>query len=241
MSLLVLGIAVMIGLLFAANWFVTAEPKTIIKVLKWGLLGLFGVIILFFIFSGRLAWAIWALPALLPWIMRARTVARAAKNFSRMTGGPAQSGQASGVTSKYLEMELDHDSGDMRGYVRNGRHAGQKLDDLSSEQLTALYNQYHSEDIESARLLAAYLDRMYPDWRDDTGNHDYHEQQQAPGSSSQMDRAEALRILGLEDPVEQAEIKAAYHRLIGSLHPDRGGSAYLTAKINEARDFLLNS
>lgn len=241
MTLLVLGIVVMIGLVMVMNWFVSANPKTVIKSLKWWLLGLVGVIILFFFISGRFAWAFWALPALLPWIMRARMFARTAKNFSRMSGGSSQTGEASSVKSKYLDMELDHDSGDMTGYVREGLHAAQQLSSLSVDQLTALYETYQSDDIESARLLAAYLDRTYPDWRDDVEPHDYQEEQRTSSSNSQIDRPEALRILGLEDPVEQAEIKAAYHRLIGSLHPDRGGSAYLTAKINEARDFLLNS
>ena len=240
MALLILGIAVMIGLILTMNWFVSAKPKTVIKVLKWGLLGLFGIIILFFFISGRFAWALWALPALLPWIMRARMAARTAKNFSRMAGGSSQTGQASSVTSKYLEMELDHDSGDMNGYVRTGKHAARQLSGLSSEQLIELYEFYQSDDIESARLLAAYLDRTYPDWRDDGAGHEQRDEQHASTPNSQMDRAEALRILGLEDPVENAEIKSAYHRLIGSMHPDRGGSAYLTAKINEARDFLLS-
>lgn len=240
MALLVLGIAVMIGLILAMNWFVSANPKTIIKVLKWGLLSLFGIIILFLFISGRFGLALWALPALLPWIMRARMVARTAKNFSRMAGGANQTGQASSVTSKYLEMELDHDSGDMNGYIRIGQHAARQLSSLSVEQLIELHTFYQSDDIESARLLAAYLDRTYPDWRDDHETFEHQEKQNTSSGNIQMDRAEALRILGLEDPVEPEEIKAAYHRLIGSLHPDRGGSAYLTAKINEARDFLLS-
>ncbi len=241
MAFLVLGVGVMIGLILTMNWFVSANPTTIIKALKWLLPALVGIIIIFLFISGRFAWALWALPALLPWIMRARMFARTAKNFSRMAGGNGQTGQASSVTSKYLDMELDHDSGDMMGYIREGRHAGRKLNSLSAEQLSELHSSYDAEDIESARLLAAYLDRTYPDWREDSDTYDDQDQQRASTSNTQMDRAEALRILGLEDPVENSEIKTAYHRLVGSLHPDRGGSAYLTSKINAARDFLLNS
>lgn len=241
MAFLFLGIAVMIGLLLAGNWFVSAKPKTVIKVLKWGLLILFGVIVLFFVISGRLAWALWALPALLPWLMRARSLNRAAKNFSRMAGGSAQSGQTSKVSSKYLEMELDHDSGDMTGFVKAGQHAGRALNSLSEDQLSALFDEYQQDDIESARLLAAYLDRVHPDWREQGDSDGHSDETRSNAPSGKMDRAEALRVLGLEDPVEKSDIKAAYHRLIGSLHPDRGGSAYLTAKINEARDVLMGS
>lgn len=240
MSFLVLGIAVMIGLILAGNWFVSANPKTIIKALKWLLIGLFVAIVLFFIISGRLGLALWALPALLPWLLRARTVARAAKNFSRMAGSSTQSGQASTVSSRFLEMELDHDTGDMSGFVRAGDHAGRKLESLSISQLMELFQQYQDDDVESARLLAAYLDREHPDWREDDAAGENQEHHYTSPHSGQMDRAEALRVLGLDDPVDEAEIKAAYHRLIGSMHPDRGGSAYLTAKINEARDVLLD-
>ncbi|MGJ3258967.1 MAG: DnaJ domain-containing protein [Rhodospirillales bacterium] len=240
MSYLILGVAVMAGLLLAMQWFVSAEPKSIARALKWILLGLIGIVILFFILTGRLTWALWTLPALLPWIMRARQAARMAKNFSRMTGGGA-SGQSSEVTSAFLSMELDHDSGDMDGTVRKGRHEGATLSTLSLDQLLELFDDYSAEDGESARLLAAFLDRMHPDWREERrggaeqGGDAFEEQ------AGRMSRAEAYRILGVEESADEAEIKSAHHRLIAGLHPDRGGSAYLAAKINEARDVLLKS
>jgi DnaJ-domain-containing protein 1 len=240
MSYLILGVAVMAGLLLAMQWFVSAEPKSIARALKWILLGLIGIVILFFILTGRLTWALWTLPALLPWIMRARQTARMAKNFSRMTGGGA-SGQSSEVTSAFLSMELDHDSGDMDGTVRKGRHEGATLSTLSLDQLLELFDDYSAEDGESARLLAAFLDRMHPDWRAERsggaeqGGDAFEEQ------AGKMSRAEAYRILGVEGSADEAEIKSAHHRLIAGLHPDRGGSAYLAAKINEARDVLLKS
>ena len=54
-----------------------------------------------------------------------------------------------------------------------------------------------------------------------------------------MSRDEALRILGLESGASPDEIKSAYHRLMAALHPDKGGSTYLAAKLNEAKDRLL--
>jgi hypothetical protein len=54
-----------------------------------------------------------------------------------------------------------------------------------------------------------------------------------------MDRTQALAVLGLPDAASDADIAAAHRRLISGLHPDQGGSDFLAAQINEARDVLL--
>jgi hypothetical protein len=234
MTYLVLGVAILAGLLLAGQWFASAEPKAIVKILKWLLIGIVIAVAIFLLASGRFALAFWTIPILLPWLMRARAAARAAKNYSRMSGG--SNGMASAVTSDYLEMNLDHETGDMDGVIRKGDHAGSRLSDLSLSELGALFETYSRDDGESARLLAAFLDRMHPEWRGQ-GTRDQ-DDAFASGSGS-MSRDEALRILGLSADATEADIKAAYHRLIAGLHPDRGGSAYLAAKINEARDVLM--
>lgn len=59
-------------------------------------------------------------------------------------------------------------------------------------------------------------------------------------TSSSLSKEEALEILGLEKNASQEQINAAYHKLMKSMHPDKGGSPYLAQKLNEARDTLLN-
>lgn len=64
-------------------------------------------------------------------------------------------------------------------------------------------------------------------------------------TTSQMTATEALGILGLGGDINKGEITTAmvqdaHRRLIQKLHPDRGGNDYLAAKINQARDFLLD-
>ncbi|HEY1932027.1 MAG TPA: DnaJ domain-containing protein [Acetobacteraceae bacterium] len=57
--------------------------------------------------------------------------------------------------------------------------------------------------------------------------------------SGSMSRKEAYDVLGLQPNATDAEIRAAHHRLMRTAHPDSGGSDWLAARINMARDVLL--
>lgn len=240
--------ALLAGLIVAGRWFVTADPKTLAKALKWVAGAVVLAVIVSLAVTGRLAWAVMALPALLPWMARARAVHRAAKNFSRMSAGVmgGGAGRTSEVRTRFLKMVLDHNSGTMNGEVIDGAHSGRRLDDLSLAELLDLLNACHLHDAQSAQVLETYLDRAHPDWR---------ERVQAAGAGTGagaggaaagpvpggMSREEAYQVLGLEPGASDDAIKAAHHRLIANLHPDRGGSTYLAAKINQAKDVLLGA
>ncbi len=233
---LILGVALLAGLLLAGKWFTTADPRAIVKALKWLLFGIIGAITLFFIFTGRLAWAFVAVPALLPWFFRARQVHRVYKNFSRMAagGGGGAPGQTSDVETRFLRMALDHASGKMTGEVLEGDYAGRTLDSLTLDELVGLLETCWVGDQPSAQVLEAYLNRTHPDWR-------ARAHKGAPGAADggPMTRVKALEVLGLEEGAGVEDIKDAHHRLIAGLHPDHGGSTYLAAQINRAKDVLL--
>ena len=147
-------------------------------------------------------------------------------------------GQKSTVRSANLEMELDHDTGEMDGTILTGRLKGVRLSSLSGEEILSLYFDFRS-DTDSVSLLESFLDRYYPDWRDRVDSDAFRNQNDTSGFDN-MTRQEAYQILGLEPDSSQEEIHQAWRRLIKGVHPDSGGSAFLAAKINNARDILLD-
>lgn len=228
---LILGIALLIGFLLLAQWFVNADPKTVVKAARWGagILGLALVIVL--ILTRAWQWLPILLLVLIPWLRQFRAFARMAKSAR----GPS-AGRRSSVDTDFLQVFLDHDSGEMEGTVRRGGFAGRELSSMGFDDLLALFAECRAADEQSAAILAAYLDRYHPEWRD-----------RAEGAGSagggpsggKMSVAEARQILGVDDDATRTEIKDAHRRLMKQFHPDQGGSSYLAAKINEAKEILL--
>jgi hypothetical protein len=136
-------------------------------------------------------------------------------------------------------MTLDHASGAMDGEVRDGPFAGQRLSGLSLTQLLRMLELYQETDARSAAVLTAYLDREHgDDWRDEAAADGSKGGGTSPAARG-MTKEDAWSILGLEPGADADSIRAAHRRLMQRLHPDRGGSDYLAAQINAAKDLLL--
>lgn len=64
-------------------------------------------------------------------------------------------------------------------------------------------------------------------------------QQNTPKPQGNLSRQEAYEVLGLKEGATKEEILAAHKRLMQKAHPDRGGSDWLAARINSAKETLL--
>ena len=232
----VVAVIVAIGVLLAISWLLR-QPAAV----RWQTLsrvlfvaGMFAVVLS--LFSGRLHPAIAAVVGALLLLQRLFSALRVLDR-SQSARGPS-AGNRSRVSTRILEMSLDHDSGDMDGTVREGRFAGRTLSQLGADELLELLAQCRADDAQSAAVLEAYLDRMHGDgWRDRMGPDPHGQRATHPGGA--MSEEEACDILGVSASADHDEIVAAHRRLMQKLHPDRGGSTYLAAKVNEARDRLL--
>jgi DnaJ-like protein len=147
------------------------------------------------------------------------------------------SGQASQVRSGFLDMTLDHDTGELKGTIVAGTHAGRSLDEFDLPQLAAIMPTF---DAESSALLESYLDRRFPGWRQNAQGAGAGGQR-GQAASGKMTAEEAYQILGLQPGAARDEIGRAHRSLMKKLHPDQGGSTYLAARVNEAKETLLRT
>jgi hypothetical protein len=234
---LILGVLLLAAVLLAMRWAAQADPVFLARMLRRVGLGVMALALLFLLVTGRVG-LVGALVGLgLPIFLMFRR--RGAARASHGGAGPSGPGRSSLATA-WLEVSLDHATGAVDGTVKQGRFAGRPLGSLAVEELVALLAECRNADTESATILEAYLDRVHGSaWR-----------QQGPGVAGGSDtggrgagmtREEAYAVLGLKPDAATAEVREAYHRLMKKLHPDQGGSDYLAARLNEARDRLLGS
>jgi hypothetical protein len=230
MPTVILGVAILVLVLWGLHVLARADPKRVARMLKTsgGIGALAGAAAL--AATGRFGFA---LPLGIAGLALLDLWPGMPAGFGqRWNKSP---GQVSRVRTAFVEMELDHDTGAMRGHVVAGRHEGAALEALDLATLTALLGEI---DEESRALLAAYLDRRDAGWRKHADPGATAGQGGAPRGGP-MTEEEAYQVLGLQPGASAAEIGRAHRALMKKLHPDQGGSTYLAARVNQAKDVLL--
>ena len=238
MAYFLAGCALFILLILAARLLVKTDPQRLAAVIrKAG-----GVVVLalagFLIVRG-------AMPLAIPLAVFGFALLRRGTGFG--LGGPFGSasktpGQKSRIKTDRLEMELDHDTGQMDGQCLSGRFAGRELSSLSDREVMELLAELHRDGAPEAAVMEAYVDWRRPGWRDDASDRaDQAEpgRRRARARGSGMSAEEAYAVLGVGPDASEEDIRQAHRKLMMKMHPDQGGSTYLAARINEAKEVLL--
>ncbi len=236
----ILLLVALVAVLFLISWYKRIPKSKQRRFRNRALLIGGGIIVFFALITGKLHPLFAAVAALVPLAYRAMGLFHTFNTIrgftNRMKAGASPGptpGQTSEVETAFLRMRLDHDTGEMDGTVLQGRYEGCTLHGLDLEELLELLNECRP-DRQSSAILAAYLDRVHEGWRKRRGS--------SPGPSSDgMNEDEARAVLGVGPDATREEIVQAHRRLMQRLHPDRGGSDYLAAKLNAAKDLLMGA
>lgn len=248
--LLILLVGLAFAGFFAYRWFVRTPPQQVAQKLRQSVLWIAAGALILLAATGRAHW-LWALlGGALPFLQRLFMLWRAVNLFKSFKGqvggsfgktGDGGAGQTSTVNTRFLRMSLDHQSGTLSGLILEGAYKGKRLSELDIEQLLDLLSECRVDE-QSAAVLEAYLDREHAEsWRERFAARGGQAGAGVSALGGSMTRDEAYQILGLEPGADREAIIAAHRRLMQKLHPDRGGSTFLAAKINQAKDMLLDN
>jgi hypothetical protein len=228
----VIGLILLFLLLQAIKQFGRMDAATAARLIRHGggVLGMIGALLL--VLRGRIGLAA-AVAGMMANFAGWRTTGGASTAF-RNVGAGARSGQTSTARSAMIEMRLDHLSGAMTGTVLAGAYAARAIETMSRPELASLRQELMRDDPDGVSLLEAYLDRRFAGWRE-ADQSDSHRRQRGGA----MSRREALEVLGLAEGASAADIIRAHRTLMKKFHPDHGGSTTLAARVNQAKDVLM--
>jgi DnaJ domain len=234
MPQLIAGLFALYLLLMAIRWFGRVTPASAARVVRGGGYALGAAAMLLLLLRGS-----FGLVGMLASLLFANAARGGANPFAAMrsAAGWGPKPKPSVARSAAIEMTLDRDSGRMSGLVTAGPQAGRALDQMTRTECLEVYAYCRSDDPEGAALLEAYLDRRFTAWRQaQQGDGDAR-----PGNwDGSLTRDQAYEILGLAKGASREEIIAAHRGLMKKLHPDHGGSTALAARVNQAKDILLD-
>jgi hypothetical protein len=235
MTYLVFGLALLAVFLLVGRALTRVPAAQIAKHARFGGIALLVGLAALLLLTGRIG-TMTQVMALAGQAMRNRHMFRGRpKGFDDVRAGSSPDGPA--IRTRYLQMQLDEGSGEISGSFIAGPWSGRELAHIPQAELVGALDAMR-DDGESVRLLEAYLDRSFAGWRED---HDERARGSGTGTADAggMGHDEAYEVLGLEPGADAETIRTAHRRLMSTIHPDRGGSTYLAAKVNLAKEVLL--
>ncbi|MCA0401215.1 MAG: molecular chaperone DnaJ [Proteobacteria bacterium] len=151
---------------------------------------------------------------------------------------PIGRARRSEIRTASMLVEIDLADGTIAVRILAGRFQGRQFEKLKTAELVVFAQELATLDPPGLNLVAQELDRRAPGWRKHV-KFDTDPRQGAAPVSSEMREEEAYHILGLEPGASEEAVRAAHRTLIARFHPDRGGSTYLAAMVNRAKDVAL--
>jgi hypothetical protein len=231
----IIGLILLFLLLSAIKQFARLDAAAVARAVRTGggVLGLVAAVLL--LLRGRIGFAA-ALAGMAASFAGWQKFGQGWTSSFRMpgAGGAPSPGRVTTARSAMIEMRLDHDSGAMSGAVLAGAYAGRALETLARPECLALRETLRRDDPDGVALLETYLDRRFSGWRETD-----EAQAQTGRGGGAMTRREAFETLGLEEGADAEEIIRAHRTLMKKLHPDHGGSTGLAARVNQAKDVLV--
>ncbi|MGK0499063.1 MAG: hypothetical protein ACJAYG_000694 [Oceanicoccus sp.] len=238
MARLIILIALIIALLTMIQMYKNT-PKDQHKGLyiKLGLSSL-AIMLVLMAATGRIHWIGAMIGAMIPFVRRyspmlIRYLPMLPQYLRSRPQPSANANNSSEVTTRILKMIMDHSNEKLQGEVISGPFAGQQLDSLELSQLQNLLDYCHQQETDSARLLMTYLNHRFGnDWQQSGYS-------STPDHNGEVNEGTALAVLGLNKGASREQIIKAHRSMMQKVHPDRGGSDYLAAQINQAKDLLI--
>lgn len=232
-------LALLLVLLLGGGWLLfTPNTKAAAQATRYAAVGALVLLAILLAISGR-DFLDLPVAALIIWLARS-WFRRGSPGLNRLKawldGKPYETGKST-IETPWIRMTLDQDTGALEGVVLAGQFRDAHLNQLSLEQLRTLLDEFEAADLQSARLLEAFMDRTHSSWREKTESHSEDATGQTNGAA--MTKNEAWQVLGLEPGAGEDAIRAAHHNLMKKFHPDHSGSTYIARQINAARDVLL--
>lgn len=224
---LILALAIIFGIFYFKNKFYSLPKEKRKSFIFKAVLFVLAAVIVVGVATGRMHWLSAVFAAMLPLLRFGfGSVMRFLPFLIRQNNGVAS------FKTEYLDVKFYIQEAKFTGSIIKGLHEGKALEALSTEELDELETYYQSRDNKSYYLIRIARQRR-------GANQQNSSQSNSPPPFSDPAVEEALQILGLSGNPSKEEIIQAHRRLINKLHPDRGGSDFLAARVNQAKDVLL--